>query len=127
MSKDPPRILIVEDSKLTAEQICELISKSYPEVKCSVVSTENEALSAMAENSPDVIVLDLHLAKGTGFGVLKQMDALEKRPLVIVMTNYALPQYRDFALLRGANYFLDKAVSMYELPNILRSFISASG
>ena len=127
MFKDPPRILIVEDSKLTAEQICELISKSYPDVRCLVVSTESEAVSAMAENSPDVIVLDLHLAKGTGFGVLKKMDALEKRPLVIVMTNYALPQYREFALLRGADYFLDKAVSMNELPNILRSFIKVSG
>ena len=42
------------------------------------------------------MILDLQLAKGTGFGVLSQLR--DKRPVTVVLTNYALPEYRRRAL-----------------------------
>ena len=121
--RDGIRVLIVEDSPLTASQICEAIEKVQPEIRCSVVSTEFEALSTIAQFMPQIVVLDLRLKVGTGFGVLNELQTAKQRPVTIVVTNYALPQIREFAFLRGADYFLDKAFSMDELPHILREVI----
>ena len=121
--KDRLRILLVEDSKLTAEQVCELIHKHHPEVTCTTVDGEAEALAEVERSSPDVIVLDLRLKEGSGFNVLRRVSTRNPKPFTVVLTNYALPQYRDFALLSGADYFLDKSTSLDALPTLLDSFL----
>jgi CheY-like chemotaxis protein len=48
------------------------------------------------------------------------MHSLEKYPSVIVLTNYALPQYRTQARTLGAQYFLDKASEFDRLPEVIQ-------
>lgn len=67
----------------------------------------------------DVILLDLHLRQGNGFGVLRAMAKSARRPAVIVLTNYDLEEYRAAALAMGATYFLDKARDMDRLPEMI--------
>jgi DNA-binding NarL/FixJ family response regulator len=110
-------VLLVEDSDRIAERIRDLLGGD-PEV--SIVATVRDQQSAIdrARNGAvDVMILDLQLAVGTGFGVL---DALgPQRPKTIVMTNYALPQYRELARRYGVEHFLDKSVDFDRLPEIL--------
>ena len=117
--RDKLHVLLVEDSLLTAEQLCELIHKHHPEVTCTVVSTESDALKKIAGEPIHAAVLDLRLKEGSGFTVLRKLASLNPKPFTVVLTNYALPQYRDFALLSGADYFLDKATSIAALPTLL--------
>jgi len=120
------RVLLVEDSTLTAEQLCEMIRALRPTIICVAVATEDDALRAIDSQPPHIVVLDLLLKQGSGFNVLKKISSMTPKPLVIVMTNYALPQYREYALLTGADYFLDKAVSIDVLPTILESFLRSA-
>ena len=115
------RILVVEDSILTAEQITEVLRQVTVPVEIKIVHTQNDALKDGKAFSPDVIVLDLLLRQGTGFTVLKEFSAAKPKPAILVFTNYALPNYRNFALLTGANYFLDKAKDSDQLPGIIDS------
>ncbi|MGH7936257.1 MAG: hypothetical protein ACREF8_04540, partial [Chthoniobacterales bacterium] len=52
---------------------------------------------------------------------LRALREISSPPTVIVLTNFALPQFRDLALLLGANYFLDKALDIERLPTIVDS------
>ncbi len=115
------RILVVEDSILTAEQIKEVLQQASAPVEIKIVHTQDDALSTGKTFSPDVVVLDLLLRQGTGFTVLKDFSASSPKPTILVLTNYALPNYRNFALLTGANYFLDKAKDSEQLPAIIDS------
>lgn len=122
MNVHPPtlRVLLVEDSKLLSERLLELLA-GIPDVNTlGVVASEKEAVRAVRESLPDVLVLDLHLKEGTGFGVLKAMHSLEKYPSVVVLTNYALPQYRTQAKILGAQYFLDKSCEFERLPEVIQ-------
>ena len=123
MSNDRLRILLVEDSVLTAEQICELIHSAHPEVTCTTVASEKEAVAEIEHSTPDVVVLDLRLKEGSGFNVLRRVSMRTPKPFTVVLTNYALPQFRDFALLSGADYFLDKSTSIQALPTLLEAFL----
>jgi len=113
------RVLLVEDSSLLAKHLLEQLSAIPAVQSASVVDTEQQAVVAVSEQSPDLIILDLHLRQGTGFGVLSSIKNLSKPPVAIVLTNYALPQYRERASILGARYFLDKSSEFDRLPDII--------
>lgn len=115
----PLRVLLVEDSKLLAERLLELLGTIPGTRTLGVVASEKEAILAVRDMLPDVLILDLHLKQGTGFGVLKAMHSLDKYPTVVVLTNYALPQYRTQATTLGAQYFLDKSCEFDRLPEVM--------
>src|SRR5262245_48585767 len=119
------RVLVVEDSKRVTERLRELLDQ-IPEVETvGAAESELEAVSSLAEVRPDVVILDLHLKQGTGFGVLRAMPASQPRPTVVVLTNFALPQYRLQVEALGVEYFLDKAREYDRLPDILRAIASS--
>lgn len=120
----PLHILLVEDSSLTAEQLCELIRTVSHRVTISVIATQKEAIAMLDDKRPDLVVLDLKLKQGSGFGVLREIAMQQPKPLIVTLTNYALPKYRELALLMGADYFLDKARDFSRLPSIIESIVS---
>jgi two-component system, OmpR family, response regulator len=117
------RVLLVEDSSLLAARIAELIA-CLPEVKLvDTVDSELAALSSIEAQAPDVVILDLHLRSGTGFGVLRSMRGSARGvPKFVVLTNFGLPEYRRAAQALGAEVFLDKSRDYFRLPTVLLDY-----
>jgi len=67
------------------------------------------------------------LKSGSGFQVLKTVKDLDPAPIAVVLTNFALPQYRELALSMRADYFIDKALGMESLPSIVCSIAEQLG
>jgi two-component system OmpR family response regulator len=76
------------------------------------------AIAVAIKEDVDVIVLDLHLKQGTGFGVMRALATLQRKPTVIVLTNFGLPEYGKASLAFGAALFLDKARDFARLPEL---------
>ena len=113
------RVLLVEDSKVLTERLSEVISQSSDVNLIGAVDNEIDAVSSVKRDAVDVMILDLHLKQGTGFGVLRALAKTSFRPKVIVLTNYDLPEYKSAALALGAGYFLDKARDYDRLSAVL--------
>ncbi len=113
------KVLLVEDSKLISERLLELMSDIEGVTPIGVVTTEAAAINTIGALRPDAILLDLHLKEGTGFGVLRHINTIMARPAVVVITNYALPQYRKQAEILGARFFLDKTQEFDRIPETL--------
>jgi DNA-binding NarL/FixJ family response regulator len=118
------RVLLVEDSRRLAERIRELIELNEDATVVRTVDDEASAIEAARKDRIDLIVLDLQLQSGTGFGVLEQLGA--NRPPVVVLTNYALPQYQKRAHDLGVEYFLDKSRDFERLSEIVGKYQVAS-
>jgi DNA-binding NarL/FixJ family response regulator len=119
------RVLLVEDSKVLTERLTEAI-RQIPEVELiGTADTELAALAAVKRDSVDVLILDLHLKQGTGFGVMRALAASQLHPLIIVLTNYDLPEYKNAAIALGATHFLDKARDYGRLPEVLHEICDA--
>lgn len=112
-------VLLVEDSKLLAERLSELVLGITGLDIAAIVDSEAAALGVVSAGNIDVILLDLHLREGTGFGVLRGITKLARRPVVVVLTNYDLAEYRRTATALGAEYFLDKVRDMDQLPGVM--------
>jgi DNA-binding NarL/FixJ family response regulator len=116
-TKTALRVLLVEDSPLIAERMRDLLENEAGATVVYVADDELGAIRAAREQHADVMILDLQLRRGTGFNVLRELGAA--RPTTIIMTNYALPQYRTRAKELGVEYFLDKSADFDQLVGIL--------
>jgi DNA-binding NarL/FixJ family response regulator len=117
----------VEDSKVLTERLTEAI-RQIPEVELiGTADTEAAALAAVKRDAIDVIILDLHLKQGTGFGVMRSLADAHPKPRIIVLTNYDLPEYKNAAIALGATHFLDKARDYGRLPDVLHELCEAHG
>jgi two-component system, OmpR family, response regulator len=125
--KAPVRVLLVEDSAVLAARIAELIRRLTGVVLIDTVSTETEALDRVTAAQPDVLILDLHLRRGSGFGVLRSLGSgLARRPHVIVLTGFDLPEYRRQAEVFGVDAFLNKSRDYHRLPALLMGFVDGA-
>ena len=117
------RVLLVEDSKVLTERLAEAI-RQIPDVELvGTVDSENAARATVERDRIDVMILDLHLKQGNGFGVLRAVAKSPERPFIVVLTNYDLPQYKDAALELGAAHFMDKVRDYEKLPEVLRELV----
>ena len=119
------RVLLVEDSPVICGLIAEIINNVPGVTVAESVGSEGDAIEAVGRLDVDVVILDLQLSKGTGFGVLRAMAGLPRRPIVVVLTNFALGTYREAALSLGARDFLDKSRDYDRLPGILTEIAAA--
>lgn len=115
----PLRVLLVEDSAVLAARLEELLTQVPRVVLTGTVDAETSAIGAIQTGEVDVVILDLHLRQGTGFGVLRGTARMLRRPVFVVLTNYAVPQYRHSAAALGVEFFLDKALEYDRLPDVL--------
>jgi DNA-binding NarL/FixJ family response regulator len=112
------RVLLVEDSRVLTERVSETLAALDGVDLVATASDEAAAVASAREQDVDVMILDLQLRSGTGFGVLKQLG--RKRPVVIVFTNYMLPQYQRRAADLGVEHFLSKSRDYERLPMLLQ-------
>jgi DNA-binding NarL/FixJ family response regulator len=125
-ARNPLQILLVEDSAVLAERLSELLN-FIPDVHLvDTVDTESAAVAIARSQPIDVMILDLHLRQGSGFGVLRALADQPRRTIAIVLTNYALPQYRRAAQALGVRHFLDKAREFERIPDVLREIADAA-
>jgi len=116
------RVLLAEDSALLAARLTELIRR-LPDVELvGTVDSETDTLSQVVSATPDVLILDLHLRSGSGFGVLRALTARGRRPKIVILTNFGLPEYRREAEAFGVDAFLDKSRDYFRLPSLLTDF-----
>jgi DNA-binding NarL/FixJ family response regulator len=75
-----------------------------------------EAISAIQNLQPDVVILDIRLPDGNGIDVLRNIKQDGVGPMVIILTNYPYPGYRQRCLNAGADFFLDKSTEFDQIP-----------
>ena len=110
--KQPPiRVGLVEDKAAYREHLAALIAGTEGYCCSGAHSSAESAMKHVAQEKPDVLLLDLELPKRAGddcIGELKQkLPALE----ILVLTLHDEPQRIFKALEAGANGYLIKPVS----------------
>jgi DNA-binding NarL/FixJ family response regulator len=122
----PLKVFLVEDSPLTRERLIEEIACARETEFVGCAESESDAVEQLNKLDCDAIVLDINLAQGSGFVVLKSVRANHAhRPRIIVFTSYAYPYYRQLSMQMGADFFLDKATDFKRLLEIIEGLPAA--
>ncbi|HUX64767.1 response regulator transcription factor [Sulfuricella sp.] len=112
-------IFLVEDSPDIRDRLRILISEVAGADVVAEADNQEDAVRGIFETQPDVVIMDLHLASGTGMEVLRQVKTKQPAIQVVMLTNHAYPQYRKRCIELGADYFLDKSRDIGLLGDLL--------
>ncbi len=83
-------------------------------------SGEDEAVDAVLATAPDVVLLDLRLAQGTGLSVLQRLRGQAYAGRVFVLSAEAADTCATLCRHRGADAFYDKAFDFEQLLSDLQ-------
>ena len=121
--------LVVEDSPQIAERLVELVSVPNRVEVVATAATEDEALQACDRHTISLAIVDLQLAQGTGFGVIRRLRAATgaNPACIVVLTNHAVPALKVAAFEAGADYFLDKSKDFATIPRLIGELLSSRG
>ena len=112
-------ILVVDDDVRLARQISSAVTEAGHDPV--VIHNGEEALDAAAENSFDLIVLDIGLPRMDGFEVLRRLRAQRVASRVLVLTARGEVKDRVTGLQLGADDYLPKPFAMQELVARVRA------
>jgi CheY-like chemotaxis protein len=116
-SKPKWRVLIVEDEFIVGLHLESILERLGHEV-VGVVAEEAEALHIISTEQPDLIVTDIHLARG-GDGLKVAREAQEKYGArTVVITGHRDGQTFLKAEEAGARAFLRKPFGLSEVENV---------
>ena len=119
--------LVVEDSPQIAERLVELVTVPNRVEVAATAATEDEALAACDRHSISLAIVDLQLAQGTGFGVIRRLRAATgaSPACIVVLTNHAVPALKVAAFEAGADYFLDKSKDFATIPRLVGELLNS--
>jgi DNA-binding NarL/FixJ family response regulator len=115
------KVLIVDDSKIVCAGLRKLLSNIIDVNIVGQAHNAPEAITAISEFEPDVVVLDIRLPGQSGIDVLRDIRDKKLPIRVMMLTNYPYPQYRKKCEELGADYFLDKVTEIEKVPDIIKA------
>lgn len=112
------KVFITDDSLIVREHLVTLLDELAGVEIVGQAGNVAEAISGIRSLRPDVVILDIRLPDGSGIDVLQNVKQDQPAPVVIILTNYPYPGYRQRCLSAGADFFLDKSTEFDQLPRL---------
>ena len=111
-------VLVVEDNEDARETLKRMLELAGHHVRVAVDGTA--ALAAVRSAVPDVALIDIGLPQMDGYEVARRIRAThEKRPLLVAVTGYGLPEDRNRSREAGFDLHLVKPVDTATLAEVL--------
>jgi DNA-binding NarL/FixJ family response regulator len=102
------QIYIVEDSAAVRSRLMAMLGEVPGAEVAGAAAGATQATREILESRPEMVILDLSLAEGGGFDVLRELRARAPEIDVYLLSNFSADPYRQLAERLGARGFFDK-------------------
>jgi CheY-like chemotaxis protein len=121
------KVLIVEDSALFRRLLKETLNERFPSIDIHEAADGDEALQEIETSRPDLIFMDIRLPGENGIELTKKLKTRYPDIIVIILTGYDLPEYRELSC-QYADYFFSKdSLTTENLFALVQSILPAQG
>lgn len=121
MSKE--LILIVEDNPSHRKLLQDLLN--FNNFTNMAAASADEALKLIAENVPQIILMDIQLPGMNGIELTRKLknDPKYKKIIIIAVTAYAMKFEKETALEAGCDDYITKPIDIIALPLLIRKYL----
>ncbi|MEQ1813157.1 MAG: Hpt domain-containing protein [Candidatus Nitrotoga sp.] len=115
-------VMVVDDSLTVRKATARMLVRAGYQV---ITAKDGlDALEKLADNSPNVMLLDIEMPRMDGFELIKHLrgDSKFKMLPIIIITSRAAEKHRKFAMELGANAYLGKPYQEEELLEHVKLF-----
>ncbi len=116
----PITVLLVDDHEVVRSGVSAFLASQPDFEVIGEAKSGIEAVNLAQKHVPDVVLMDLVMAKMDGVEATRQVKAVSPRTKIVVLTSYHQDEYIFPALQAGAISYILKDVKMDELASALR-------
>jgi DNA-binding NarL/FixJ family response regulator len=123
-SREPYRILIVDDAPAVRESLSWLL---LDQPGIAVVGNAEDGATAMQQAlnlGPDLVILDIELPDIDGFNVTRQLKALPRPPLVVLLSIHSDDHSKERGIQAGCDAFVEKGLGWPGLLAVLQKILN---
>ena len=102
------KILLVEDNVPFRKSLREVLHKRFGQILIEEAGSGKETLEKMDSFCPSMIFMDIRLPDANGLELTRKIRGDCPETIIIILTSYDLPEYREAAEKYGANHFMTK-------------------
>lgn len=118
------RVLIVDDHPIFRNGIIQLINHEPDLHVCGEICSAAQALGAVEELKPDIVVLDLSIQGTNGIELMKSVRALHPHLPALMVSMHDESIYAERALRAGARGYVMKAAPSEKVIEAIRRVLS---
>jgi two-component system nitrogen regulation response regulator GlnG len=119
-----PKLLIIDDEPAIRFSIEAVLDSE--EISVFGAETADEGLRLAAEESPDVVLLDIRLGPRSGLDVFHHLRQIDPKGLVIFITGHGSTDTAIEAMKLGAYDYLTKPLDLHQLRQVVEQALAIS-
>ena len=119
-----PRILIVDDHPLVRAGLAQLIGDCPDLEVCAEAADMAEALKQIDSTNPDLAIIDLSLAGGSGLDLIEHIKSRNGNILMLVASMHDEMLYAERVLAAGARGYINKQEAQESIIRAIRQVLS---
>ena len=117
-------VLLVEDNLAFRQSLKETLCSRYPSTDIKEAGDGQEAIEKIKLSPPDLIFMDIKLPGENGLILTRKIKAEYPEIVIVILTSYDLPEYREAAFQCQANHFFTKSSPTHEIFAAVQSVLS---
>jgi DNA-binding NarL/FixJ family response regulator len=117
------RIFLIDDHSIMREGLRRLLEAESELSVCGEASTAKQALGAIADDQPDLVLIDIALPGTDGLELIKTLRARFPSLLMLVLSMHDEALYAERVLRAGAKGYVMKSSSSDQLLEAVRKVI----
>lgn len=118
------KILLVDDHPLVREWLTNLLNQQSDFQVGGEAANAPEALRLIEAIKPDIAIVDISLASGSGIELIKSIKAGQSRMAVLVLSMHDEMLYAERALRAGAGGYVMKSEATQKIIEAIRAVLA---
>ena len=118
------RVFLVDDHALVRRQLRALIEAEPDLTVCGDAADATTAAGLIRQQEAQLVVLDISLKRSNGLDLLKDLQTLQPRPVVLVLSMHDETFYVERALNAGAMGYITKEEAPFHFLSAVRRVLS---
>ena len=123
LAREMTRIYLVDDHPLIRKGLRLTLEAENDFLLCGEASSAEEALSAMEEVQPDIVVLDISLPGMSGLDFLRHLEGVRSSARTLVVSRHDEVLYAERAIRAGAKGYVMKSEAPQALVTAIRKIL----
>jgi len=119
--RPPLRVLLVDDHEVVRSGVRALLQATDDIIVTAEAGTVREAVEEADRARPDVVVMDVRLADGSGIEATREIRAKHPKIAVVMLTSFADDEALFASIMAGAAGYVLKQVRGGELVRAIRT------
>ena len=116
----PIRVFLLDDHEIVRRGLRDLLESEGDITVVGEASTEDEAVRRVPALDPDVAVLDVRLAEGSGVAACREIRSMNPRTACLILTSFSDDEALFEAIMAGAAGYVLKQVRSTDLVDAVR-------